>query len=370
MLNIADIAIPECYMESSDFRFFVDLIKECLEEVKTDIENMMDNYDPLKIKEELLWILGEHLGYKLDDRLPTAFNRLVILYFLSMIKLKGSKDGITLAAEVNLAQFNILDYGKEKDILYNRLEDTSIPVNSVNVTPHTDSGYIDLTYFSTKLPVDACIEYVRPLGMYVFARPGVRVDARSKISIDAKLTDENYVGMSIGPTRVGHYSREDYARLQKMFNETKGVVNSRHTRRSTYSRNSDAENRPTINAGYRALHSIQLCNNEHIVRSVLPDPIFSIGYGPQDVETIYGETSLRSKEDKPWNLLLDRDAEKNATPDVYTAEPERTTDDVHPRPAVNPIMGKIGDAISLNKPNTKYTKVTDEGIKVVDQPDE
>ena len=155
-----------------------------------------------------------------------------------------------------------------------------------------------------------------------------------------------------------------------MFNETKGVVNSRHTRRLLYSRNSDAENRPTIDAGYRALHSIQLCNNEHIVRSVLPDPIFSIGYGPQDVETTYGETSLRAKEDKPWNLLLDRDAEKNATPDVYTAEPNRTKDNVHPRPAVNPIMGKIGDAISFNKQNTKYTKVTDEGIKVVDQPDE
>ena len=111
------------------------------------------------------------------------------MYFASMIRNKGSKDGVTLAAEVNLAQFNILEYGKEKDILYDRLEDTSIPVNSVYVTPHTSEGYIDVVYFSDEKPIDACIEYVRPLGMYLFQHAGVRYDVRTRISVDARLTD-------------------------------------------------------------------------------------------------------------------------------------------------------------------------------------
>ena len=68
-----------------------------------------------------------------------------------------------------------------------RLEDTSIPVNSVFVTPHTSKGYIEVVYFSDKVPIDACIEYVRPLGMYCFQYAGVRVDSTTKISVDARL---------------------------------------------------------------------------------------------------------------------------------------------------------------------------------------
>ena len=78
-----------------------------------------------------------------------------------------------------------------KDILYDRLEDTSIPVNSVAVTPHTAEGYIDVVYFSDRTPIDACIEYVRPLGMYCFQNAGVRMDARTKISIDARLIEHS-----------------------------------------------------------------------------------------------------------------------------------------------------------------------------------
>ena len=44
-------------------------------------------------------------------------------------------------------------------------------------------GYIDVVYFSAEKPIDACIEYVRPLGMYCFQNSGVRVDSRTKISI-------------------------------------------------------------------------------------------------------------------------------------------------------------------------------------------
>ena len=260
-MRITDIPIPEIYLESSDFRFFLKWFEAVFTKIQFDTENAVDLFDPQRCPDHLLWMLADTMGYKYDDRLSPAFCRLVLLYFMSMIKYKGSKSGVTLAAEVNLAQFNLDSYEKEKDILHNRLEDTSIPVNSVYVTAHTPEGYIDVVYFSDKKPVDACIEYVRPLGMYCFQHAGVRFDGNTKISVDARLTNITDTIANEGITRVGHYSREDYARMQKMKDEDTQIVLDSHTRRPAWSRNSVYEDThpagdpegATVNAGYRAL---------------------------------------------------------------------------------------------------------------------
>ena len=218
-MRVSQISVPECYKSSADFRFFLKLFDLALAKTNYDINNILDLYDPLRCPENLLWMLADTMGYKFDDRLPSSFCRLVLTYFASMIRLKGSRDGVILAAEINLDQFNLLDYGSENEILYNRLEDTTIPVNSVSLTEHIDEGYFDLVYFSDTLPIDACIEYVRPLGMYCFQHAGVSYSARTRISIDARLTNYADRNITTGTTRVGHYSREDYARLQKMSSE-------------------------------------------------------------------------------------------------------------------------------------------------------
>lgn len=352
-MNISNISLPEVYTDSEDFRFFCKWFETALSKVQYDTENLPDIYDPLKCSADLLWMLADTMGFKFDSRLPVAFNRLVLIYFMSMIRNRGSKDGVTLAAETNLAQFNILEYGKENDILYNRLEDTSIPVNAAYVTPHTPEGYIDVVYFSKEVPIDACIEYVRPLGMYLFQHAGVRLDARTKISIDARLTHTAEIGISIGATHVGHYRRADYASMQRILNN--GELEDRNP---VYYRNSKSEGDtdPDIDPGRRALYSLQVCNNEHIVKSLL-DPIFGIGYTPTEVEVYQGPDVLPDLDDdgdpfRAWNLRLDRGRERE-TPDVYTIEDDQSTV-THPVPAVNPIMHTIGDAISLDEYNTEY----------------
>lgn len=379
-MNFKDIAIPEIYRyESADFRFFLNWINLCLTKVKTDIENFIDLYDPLRCKKELLWMLADSMGFKFDDRLPYAYNRLVLMYFMSMIRNKGSRDGVTLAAEVNLAQFNIIEYGKENNILYDRLEDTSIPVNSVYVTPHTSEGYIDVVYFSDEVPVDACIEYVRPLGMYLFQHAGVRFDARTRVSVDARLTDIANVGMSIGPTHIGHYSREDYAQMQKT---SDNQPDPNHTREDVWYRNSTYEGdpNPDINPGYRALYSLQLANNNHIVASLFKEPIFSLGYGPDEVGVTYPDNYLKppyygeppyvdAPNNRPvheawqaWNLRVDKAQElTNEQGDVYTFDDNRTESIIKPRPAVNPPMFRVGDAVSIDDLNTRYTVADSQG---------
>ena len=414
-MRFNNISVPEVYKESWDFRFFLKWIWECLTKLKYDTEHLIDIYDPLKCKEELLWMLGDTIGWRYDNRLPAAFNRLVLLYFMEMMRRKGSKSGVTFAAEINLAQFNLISYGagyedddgnivEGKDILYNRLEDSSVPVNSVYVESHTPEGYIDVVYFSTETPVDACIEYVRPLGMYLFQHAGVRFDARTQISIDARLTNINEAWESIGSTHVGHYTRNDYARMQMVEDFPGGtdfydgaaiqenvprdhtVDNALHmkttdTREGVWYRNSifEGARAEDINPGYRALYSLQLCNNEHVVKALI-DPIFSLGYGPQsdddtypddkyyitenDVTVINPKSYLNPpyKEKPVYNLRYDRQQELDITTDVTTLDehldhgPGTVT---KPIPAVNPIMKSVGDAIAVD--DARFTQVDDEG---------
>ena len=425
--KIETISVPEIYTTSSDFRFFLKWFEYCLTKTEYDTENLDDIYDPLRCPSELIWMLADTMGFKYDDRLPAAFNRLVLVYFMSMIRNKGSKDGVTLAAEANLAQFNIAEYGKENPILFNRLEDTSIPVNSVYVTPHVREGYIDVVYFSEETPVDACIEYVRPLGMYLAQAAGVRYDARTKISIDPRLTDIVNIGMSIGPTHVGHYSREDYARMQVLSDsdltedpnsdatyiddirysydydpsirltrrqayQAEQKKKLSHARQPAWYRNSKYEGDPTIDANYRALYSLQMSNNEHIFNSLLPglddetleelnrmSKIFGLGYNPQDTQyTVADDYVMPSVANdeieyqytngnsyKNWNLRYDKTADSNfggdarSLEDLYTSE----SDGKSPLtvPAINPVMGSVGDAISINKSNTQYIMADESG---------
>ena len=408
-MKFSDVSLPEIYKSSADFRFFLKWFEAALSQIHYNTEHVPDLYDPLKCPSALLWMLADTIGFKYDDRLPVAYNRLVLLYFMSMIRNRGSRDGVTLAAEVNLAQFNIQDYADENEILSNRLEDTSIPVNSVYVTPHVADGYIDVVYFSSRVPVDACIEYVRPVGMYMFNDAGVRFDSRTKVSIDARLTNIQDATnsrtrsiLSSWITHVGHYTRNDFAKMQKVtYTDTpvhnpvgndyihysnasgnwQGNIQSDEPRdmQYVYYRNSAHEGQPTtkIDPGLRALSSLQLCNNEHIIKS-LRVPIFGLGYTPNkneslviaDEETIPDESNDFSRN---WNLRYDKTLEFNSSDDVHTVgmgtpPNENYGTPTAPRPAVNPIMMQIGDAISLDSTNTQFSKVQDDGTITIDTP--
>ncbi len=281
-MKISDVPVPAVYKEeSADFRFFMKWFELALSKVQYDTEEFFDLFDPLRCPEDLLWMLGDTMGYVYDDRMTPAFNRLVMLYFMSMIRLKGSKDGVTLAAQVNLDQFNLEQQAANKSILNNRLDDTSIPSNAVYVQPHVAEGYIDLVYFSDKVPVDTCTEYTRPIGMYLVPHAGVRYDGKTKLSIDSRLTNTNDLNVSIGSTHVGHYNLNDYSRMQRLelsdldgstVKDTEGLRREQRysatrehlsdTREPVWYRNSKYENEPSdiINPGYRALYSLQLVN--------------------------------------------------------------------------------------------------------------
>ena len=370
-MNIKDIPVPDVYLESADFRFFMKWFNYALTKTQYDTSNLLDLYDPLKCPRNLLWMLGDTMGYQYDDRLCAAFNRFAMLFFMSMIRYKGSKTGVTLAAEVNLKQKDINAYGQEHEINYDRLEDTSIPANSVYVEPNVKEGYIDVVYFTDETPIDSCIEYVRPLGMYCFQHAGVRIDSATKISVDARLAKAKDNLGAIGVTRVGHYTRNDYARLQHMVDEPNQKNNVHDTRAKAWANSSTSPvgAEPEENAGYRALSSLQLANNEHIVKSLFSQPIFSLGLGPT-VETIQ-QTDVN---DPKYNLLYNRTTDLTTQNYVYedpevkdylpvdTLDYNRVSTPTDPKPKVNGIMTAMGQRIILSEPPRSI--VTDEGAQI------
>lgn len=292
-MQMSSIPVPAVYREeSADFRFFQKWFELALSKVQYDTEEFFDLFDPLRCPEDLLWMLGDMMGYRYDDRMTPAFNRLVLVYFMSMIRLKGSKDGVTLAAQVNLNQFKLQDLALEKPILNTRLEDASVPSNSVYVQPHPDEGYIDVVYFSDRVPTDTCLEYTRPVGMYLVPHAGVRYDAKDQISIDARLTNKEDLNISVGSTHVGHYSQDDYSRMQRLALGDLGddgnvkdfdtiprdgrapyqvLTHLSDYRQPVWYRNSKYEGEPDeyINPGYRALSSLQFANGSTTTRSLM-----------------------------------------------------------------------------------------------------
>ena len=194
----------------------------------------------------------------------------------------------------------------------------------------------------------------------------------------------------VGPTRVGHYSREDYARLQKMKNEDRQILNSKATRKPVYSRNSMVEEEPTVNAGYRALNSLQMANNEHIVNSLFSKPIFHQGYGPT-VDTMEDVNVNNPKYNLIYNRTIDLqsygkakysgiDSNPEWVPNgqeilddikhlpVDTLDTKRTSTTTNPKPKVNGIMTEVGQRIIPSYPkqivvdtnNTEHNLGTEE----------
>lgn len=468
-MNIKDISIPEVYQDSYDFRMLVELISKNIELLQYNIENLDNIYDPQSCPSQIMPSLCDTIGYEYNDTFTTSYNRLVLMYFIDMIRLRGSLRGLTLAAALNLAQFKILDesvtgydsdtgFVKPKAILKDRLSSNQYPVNASHVDIDEQNDVINIVYYSERYPEDACLKYVRPAGMYIHSTCGVNVSVEDGISVDARLTTSEDAAQQsdISPimTRVAEYSRQDYASLENniVTRKTSNYRNSRveaplytvdadvissnkvytidedillHSEDSDsyiaatldvrsyqnvaistttgasrpciivadadgniYDSQFDGSNVQTllnyiyripkggtklivqsntsempsvkyvISSGQRSLSSLQLCNNDDVVRSLIPSAVFMIGYGPQAVQRaqpLYSDY---------MNLIYDSDADLD---NVSSLDDSRTSTPTSPKPAVGHIMGTVGDAIWLNDDNSKHSFVdSDNNITSVD----
>ena len=140
-----------------------------------------------------------------------------------------------------------------------------------------------------------------------------------------------------------------------MVNEPGQRNNLEDTRARVFKRSSTAETEPTQSAGYRALSSLQLANNEHVVKSLFSQPIFSIGYNPvvdtlEDVNINDPEYDLKYKYNLRYNRTIDLQTQNpigdnNHLP-VDTLDVNRESTPTNPKPKVNGIMAEMGQQIT------------------------
>jgi hypothetical protein len=115
-----------------------------------------------------------------------------------------------------------------------------------------------------------------------------------------------------------------------------------------------------------------MCNSDSVFHSLVHDPIFDIGYEPQDVSVV-GHTD----ENSPYNLRYDLTVDQTTTGHKYVTMITDGSQSTRPIPMVNPIMATIGDAMTTvdGNGNPAHTKVsvdptTHEPTSISVEPDE
>lgn len=144
-------------------------------------------------------------------------------------KLTVKSDAVNFEAEM-----------RARAITEDRLDETTLPNNAVAVSVNSDAllkdsqgrvrfvrnepYYINVVYFSEVVPTDACLEYVRPLGLYLFQQAGVKLSAHNRILIHPSLGDQLADNTRINPNEkfspsiyggIGDYNRPDFSTLQQ-----------------------------------------------------------------------------------------------------------------------------------------------------------
>jgi hypothetical protein len=163
------------------------------------------------------------------------------------ITFNGTDNGADPKLTVRSDAVNFEAEMRARAITEDRLDETALPNNAVSVSVNTDAFmrdshgrvrfvrnepyYINVVYFSETVPVDACLEYVRPLGLYLFQQAGVKLSANNRVLLHPTLGDQfdNNIPTPNGSQRInprekfspsiyggiGDYNRADFTTLQQ-----------------------------------------------------------------------------------------------------------------------------------------------------------
>lgn len=148
--------VPFVYTLSRDYLTFLKLLDLITVSFKSDVDNISSLLNSDKCKSEYLPLLASYVGYEYDYNLSYEQNRMIIKYYPQMMRLKGSKLGITLASAVaiNMGRKidNISDSVQLVNVVYN------VENEEMNVYLYYNN-YVDKIY--------DLVEAVRPIGTRV-----------------------------------------------------------------------------------------------------------------------------------------------------------------------------------------------------------
>jgi phage tail-like protein len=159
--------IPEVYSRERDMRVFTTLIDLIMTANKYDIDNLYRLYDASVCPQDFLPVLAETLNYKYDDANTITSNRKIIGLFMTMLRYKGCKIGLTMATALCLTS---LDLSIQNIEAANVDTDYIDALSHLNIRYDYENGIIQIDYPNIYTQVRYLLDYVRPVGMYLRLR--------------------------------------------------------------------------------------------------------------------------------------------------------------------------------------------------------
>lgn len=150
MLKSKDM-VPKAYSKSRDYKAILKLLDLIICSAKSDCDNLSKIFNPMLCPIDLLPSLASYVGYTYDISQTQYANRLIIKYYQSLIRNRGSITGIKLAVALAINAYGEYDTGSTSlfDIYYNRSK------NIIYIYIYSNN-YINKIY--------DLIEVVRPAG--------------------------------------------------------------------------------------------------------------------------------------------------------------------------------------------------------------
>ena len=108
--------VPYFYRNSRDYQAILALFDLIINVTKINIDTLLDNLDPYKCNYKLLELLASFVGYDYDYKESYDANRLIISNYINMIRNRGNKTGIAMAAALSFNAKDDIERVEELDM--------------------------------------------------------------------------------------------------------------------------------------------------------------------------------------------------------------------------------------------------------------
>lgn len=149
MINLVKGYVPEVYSESRDYRVFLRLLSVLISVLKDKVDRVPTLYSSNECPKDLLYLLADMVGYSLDSSRTTQSNRMIISNYPVMLRNRGSRTGLKMAAALSLNS---------------KSSSPSYSLDNILIEYDFDKGLIKIYYPSDEELDFDLIEAVRPVG--------------------------------------------------------------------------------------------------------------------------------------------------------------------------------------------------------------
>lgn len=175
ILDLTKGYVPEVYSDSRDYRVFLRLASILMSVLRDNIGGVPTLYSADDCPETMLSLLASMVGYNYDSSRTIESNRMIIKYYPLLLRHRGSKLGIKIAAALSLNSLN---------------EAPQYSLDNIIIEFDYEKGLIKVYYPQTDALSRDLIEAVRPVGLRIEMIPSFISNNTDELRVFADLESE------------------------------------------------------------------------------------------------------------------------------------------------------------------------------------